>query len=71
MGWGRIPFPPAAADLEAVAPRQLHHGMVVAAVAQGGPHGRIGFAERHKGIQLTHFLQKLLQLRFSHGRWRG
>jgi hypothetical protein len=52
-------------------PGQLHHGVVVAAGAQGGPHGRIGLAEGHEGIQLPHLLQELLQVCFRHGRALG
>jgi hypothetical protein len=40
--------------------------MVIAAVPQGLAQARFGFAEGHKGIQLAHLLEKLLQLVFSH-----
>jgi hypothetical protein len=68
LGWGTgFRLAPATADLEAVLAGQCHHGVVVTAVPQGGPQGRIGFAQGHKGIQLAHFVEKLLQVCFSHG----
>jgi len=42
--------------------------VVIAAIAQALPQDWIGLAEGHKGIQLAHFFEKLLQLLFSH-RW--
>jgi len=65
---GGILLSPAPADLKAAGAGQAHHVVVVAAVAQGIPHRRVGVGERHKGIERGHLLEELLQLRFSHGR---
>lgn len=66
-GGGGGALPPATTDLEAPLPRQGHHLMVVAAVAQGRPQSGLRLAERHKGIQSRHLGEKLLQIGFGHG----
>ena len=62
-----VALAPALADLKAMAAGQLHHAVVAAAVAQGLPQRGVALAQGHKGVELAHFLQKLLQLGFSHG----
>jgi hypothetical protein len=67
VSWSwRLGFPPAPANVKPPAAGQVHHGMVVAAIAQGLAQGRLRFAEGHEGIQLAHFFEKLLQLGLSH-----
>jgi len=62
-----LAFTPAAADLEALAARQLHHLCMAGAIAQPLAQGGLRLAALDEGIQLAHLLQELLQLLFGHG----
>jgi hypothetical protein len=46
---------------------QSHHLVVVLAIDQGLAEGSVAFAEGHKGVELTNFLQKALQISNGHG----
>ena len=62
-----VAFAPAAANLEALAARQLHHLRMAGAIGQPLAQGGLRLAALDEGIQLAHLLQELLQLLFGHG----
>jgi len=50
-----------------MAGRQGHHLVVMAAILQLLTQAGVGLAQGHEGIELLHFLEKLLELGFGHG----
>jgi hypothetical protein len=59
--------PPAAADLKTVALSQRHNIVVVSAVDQGLPQGRIQLTEGNEGVELADFLNETVQICRGHG----